>query len=228
MLLFLTQQIHDILKTMGLSKTVWLIIGGVAIVAVAGVTIFFLYFSQGQSLLSSAKRPLQTIPPLEVATPTTETAEEAQATYKDTAGFTFKYPTSIIVTDATPGDDDSYYTLLNLTKNSEKMTVAMTDTDYKTVDDWLAKDTSAPKSPTLIGAISLDGVAARQYTNGGQTWTVAVDKNVLYVFQSPKDGVFWDKTHDLFVSSFKFDKAQGSSGGDSSDNTVYEPEETVQ
>lgn len=213
---------------MGLSKTVWLVIGGVAIVAVAGVTIFFLYFSQGQSFLSSAKRPLQTIPPLSLQPPTTETTDEAQATYKDTAGFTFKYPTSIVVTDVTPEDDDIYYTLLNLANNSEKMTVAMTDTDYKTVDDWLVKDSSAPKSPTLIGAISLDGVAARQYTNGGQMWTVAVDKNVLYVFESPKDGDVWDKVHDLFVSSFKFDKAQSSSGNGSSSNTTYEAEEVVE
>lgn len=216
---------------MGLSKTVWLIIGGIAIVAVAGVTIFFLYFSQGQSLLSSAKRPLQTIPPLTLQTPEPagDTLEsEAQATYKDTAGFTFKYPTSIVVTDQTPEDDDTYYTLLNLVKDSEKMTVSMTDTTYKTVDDWLEKDSQAPKSPTLIGAISLDGVAARQYTNGGRMWTVAVDKNVLYVFESPKDGDAWDKVHDLFVSSFKFDKAQSPSGSGSSSNTTYEAEEVVE
>ena len=197
---------------------------------VAGATIAFLYFSQGQSLLSSAKRPLQTIPPLSLETPESAGSSldtQAQATYRDTAGFTFKYPTSIVVTDATPEDDDIYYTLLNLANNSEKMTVAMADTDYKTVDDWLQKDSTAPKQPTLIGAISLDGVAARQYTNGGQMWTVAVDKNVLYVFESPKDGDAWDKVHDLFVSSFKFDKAQGEGSGSSS-NTTYEAEEVIE
>ncbi len=213
---------------MGLSKTTWLIIGGVLIVIVAGATIAFLYFSQGQSLLSSAKRPLQTIPPLQLSTPTTELDTQAQATYKDTAGFTFKYPTNIIVTDVTPENDDSYYTLLNLGRDSEKMTVAMTDTEYKTIDDWLAKDSGAPKQPTLIGAISLDGMASRQYTNGGKMWTVSVDKNVLYVFESPKDGGSWDKTHDLFTSTFKFDKSQGSTGDSSSSNTSYEPDETVQ
>ncbi|MBI4058081.1 hypothetical protein HY405_02080 [Candidatus Microgenomates bacterium] len=213
---------------MGLSKTTWLIIGAVAILVVAGATVAFLYFSQGQSLLSSAKRPLQTIPPLTVETPTTELETQAQATYKDTAGFTFKYPTNIIVTDATPEDDDSYYTLLNLANNGEKMTVAMTDTEYKTVDDWLSKDSQAPKSPTLIGAISLDGVAARQYTTGARLITVAVDKNVLYVFESPKDGSSWDKTHDLLTSTFKFEKAQSASGGGSSSNTVYEAEEVVE
>lgn len=155
--------------------------------------------------------------------------EGSETTYTDEVGFSFKHPESVAVSDITP-DDNIHYTLLEMNRDGKKMTVTARDTKHKTIDGLLAKGEDVPSDATLIGGLSLSGIPAKQYTKDGKLWTVAIDKGVLYLVESIKDKDFWDKAHDLLVSSFSFEKPQdGTTGGTSSNNNaVYESEEVIE
>lgn len=152
--------------------------------------------------------------------------------YEDSAGFSLKHPLSITVEDITPQEKDSpFYTLLNLKKGTEALTVAFKDTEYKTIDGMLEKDPDAPKETSLVGATSMDGIPVNQYSysfNGKDVLlSVALDKGILYLIEGPKDNGFWEKTHNLIISSLSFadKKASASQGGES---VIYEAEEVIE
>ena len=162
------------------------------------------------------------------AQPTIAETVRSEKVYRDESGFSFNHPDSITVSDNTP-DDASYYTSLLLKRGTDAMTVYMKDTGYTTTDGWYASEGAGRK---LVGAASLGGIAAQQYTDNSMLMTVAVDQGVLYVLESTRDTQYWDKVHDMFIDSFKFDAVQvekevpqvtPDSGG-----VIYEPEETVE
>lgn len=164
--------------------------------------------------------------PGSASTPGALQAEGSETTYTDEAGFSFKHPEGVAVSDITP-DDDIHYTLLEMSKEDKQMTVSVRDTKYKTIDDILTKGEDVPSDATLIGGLSLSGISAKQYTKDGKLWTLAIDKGVLYLIESIKDKDFWDKTHDLLVSSFQFEKEEQETGS-VPDNAIYEAEEVVE
>ena len=147
--------------------------------------------------------------------------------YEDASGFSFRYPEGIEVSDETP-DEEVYYTVLALKREGEEMRVSMQDSEFKTLDGWFEGDKQAPKGTTLIGAISLDGVSAKQYNYEGKFLTAAIDEGVLYMIESPKDEVYWDKVHDLFVSGFAFAKPEQDKAQNSGANVIYEAEEVIE
>lgn len=159
---------------------------------------------------------------------TQEIGIEADKVYKDEAGFSFKYPGGINVEDKTP-DDDPYYSVLSLKKEGKELKISMQDTNYKTLDKWLAKEITSPEGASVVGATSLGGLSAKQYSDGESLWTVAIDQGVLYSIVGPKDGGYWEKLHDLVVSSLSFSKPEQVTGGISSGNgAIYEEEEVVE
>lgn len=205
-----------------MSKRTLIATGVIAVVIVAGLGWALLTKNQGpKSLLETAG-----------TTPKTQATTEKEETYTDSAGFSFKHPESIAVADKTP-NDDAYYTLLTLTSKTSKggpLTIIIKDTSFKTVDDWLAKDSTAPSGATLAGATSLGGISAKQYTKTGKLWTVAIDSGILYLIEGTRDGGYWDKVQDLAVSSFTLGKPQApqpASGGSDS-GTIYEEEEVIE
>lgn len=182
-------------------------------------------------------------PKSKVATETSGDSEQAvsafseeEATldvlYEDASGFSIKHPKSITIEDKTPEEEDTpFYTLLNLGRGNEGITIAMKDTDYETVEEMMQKDPDAPKGASLIGATSMAGIAVSQYAytfEGRETLlSTAIDKGVLYLIEGPKDDGFWEKTHNLVISTLAFpgSKSQAASGGE---NVVYEAEEVIE
>lgn len=204
-----------------MSKRTLIISGVLAVIILAGIVWAVLIKTQGQ-------KPL--LGPTTTTSKTTGITEKEE-TYTDSAGFSFKHPESIAVADKTP-DDDAYYTLLSLTSKTKKdgpLTVTIKDTNFKTTDEWLAKDPTAPNSATLAGATSLGGISAKQYSTSAKFWTVAIDSGILYLIEGPKDGDYWDKVQDLATSSFTTVKPQAApslGGGDS--GAIYEEEEVIE
>lgn len=203
---------------MSKSKLVILIIA-LLVTAAAIATGFFVWQKSKKEFL-----------PGSASTPGALQTEGSETTYTDDAGFSFKHPEGVAVSDITP-DDDTHYTRLDVQgKDGKKMTIAVRDTKYKTVDEFLTKGEDIPSDAVLIGGLSLSGISAKQYTKDGKLWTAAIDKSVLYLIESIKDKGFWDKAHDLLVSSFSFEKPQdGTTGGTSANNNaVYESEEVIE
>ncbi|MAG60091.1 hypothetical protein CMO96_04865 [Candidatus Woesebacteria bacterium] len=202
-----------------MSKQKLLFIVGLLIAGV--VTAGVVFYLQTRDASGGQNSPLDLI-----------TRSDAEILYEDESGFSFKHFESASVSDTTP-DEETYYTQLSLEKDGQKMTITMQDTKHKTIDAWLEKDENAPAEPSLVGAVSLDGVSARQYTQNGKLWTVAIDTvgqaKVLYLVEGQKDGDFWEKLHDLFVSTFAFEKEEEEETKAAPvDNTIYESEEIIE
>jgi hypothetical protein len=149
----------------------------------------------------------------------------ADKTYTDEAGFSFSYPKDVTVEDVTP-EDGKAYSVLTLTYQEKVVTLQALETSYKTVEDWLAKDKSAPKGVTLVGATTLGAVSAKQYSLGDKLMTVAVDQGVVYLIEGPQDGDYMEDTQNLLVSTFAF--ADMESNTPATTNVVYEEEEVVE
>lgn len=151
--------------------------------------------------------------------------------YEDSSGFSIKHPASITIEDITP-EEGEFYTLLNLKRGAEGITVAFKDTEYETVEEMLEKDSDAPRNAALIGATSMDGIPVSQYSysfNGRDTWlSVAIDKGVIYLIEGPRDGGFWEETQNLVLSTFAFATTQAPSAGSGGQAVIYEAEEVIE
>ena len=202
-----------------------LIIGGVVIVILAVViSIVFIKSKKEKASGSDITSDSSTSFSDEEVTP--------DVLFEDASGFSLKHPLSITVEDITPQEKDNpFYTLLNLKKGTEAITVAFKDTEYKTIEEILEKDPDAPKAPLLVGATSMDGIPVSQYSysfNGKDVLlSLALDKGILYLIEGPLDNGFWEKTHNLIISSISFadKKASASQGGES---VIYEAEEVIE
>lgn len=203
-----------------MSKKTFLIIAVLAVLIIGGTGGYFIFSSRSKGTASEGARGLSLL------TKTSGEKIEANTLYEDTAGFSFKYPKEVKVTDVTP-DEDEYYTQLNLVRGSEKIVITLKDTSAKNVDDWLKSD-STYVGASLSGATSLAGISAKQYTKDETLFTAAVDAGILYLIVGPKDGAFWEEVQTAVVSTFKFtiEASTGASGGDS--DITYEEEEVVQ
>lgn len=164
-----------------------------------------------------------------------ETKKDEEKTYEDASGFSFKYSKDLTAGDVTPGDN-AYYSVVSVKKGSQELKITTKDVSYSSLEDWLSKDKDAPKGTTLVGAVTLSGISAKQYVYGSRLITAAVDKKILFTIDSLRDPNLWDKVHDRIVSSFTFVNPEatpvpGSSGSGSSgagDNAIYETEEVVE
>ena len=211
-----------------MSKRTLIVTSVIAVVIVGGLVWAAFSKNQGPKSLLETAGTTQKI----------QTTTEKEETYTDTSGFSFKHPESIAVADKTP-NDDTYYTLLSLTSKTKKdlpaqaggpLTITIKDTSFKTTDEWLTKDPTAPGGAILAGATSLGGISAKQYTKTGKLWTVAIDSGILYLIEGTRDGGYWDKVQDLAASSFTTAKpqaAQSASGGSDS-GAISEEEEVIE
>ena len=146
--------------------------------------------------------------------------------YEDEAGFSFSYPKEVRVSDQTP-EDDSYYTLLTLSKGEEKITISAQDTKETKTEDYIKKSKDY-QIASLYGAVTLGGMSAKQYSLSDKLLTVVVDKGVVYLIEGPKDGGFWEETQSIVIDSFTFAGSESASGGSAASDVVYEEEEVVE
>ena len=164
----------------------------------------------GYLVVSLRKQRTQELPPA-----SGEVIIKGDLTYKDESGFSFGYPKGIKVSDVTPADEE-YYSQLKLSKGDEFLTISVKD----------AK-TSGYENSSLVGAVSLAGMPAKQYAQGGKLITVAIDSGVVYLIEGLKDGDYWEDVQNTVALSFTLaEKTSTSGSGD--ENTIYEEEEVVE
>lgn len=192
----------------------------------AGVLVAGVLTALGVIFFKSQKEPLVSLPQIQKG-PASSTLK-AEETYTDEAGFSFGHPKDIKVSDITP-NDNLYYTKLSLKKRDKEIIISTKDTKYKTPDEWLTKDKDVPEDTSLVGATSLGGISAKQYTSDGKLWTVAIDQGILYLIEGPKDKGYWEDLHELVVSTFSLSKpGQATGAAGAGDNAIYEEEEVVE
>lgn len=139
------------------------------------------------------------------------------ASYEDESGFSFKYPQAIKVTDVTP-DDETFYSELNLTKGNEKLVISVYDS--KSLPDY--------SQAKLVGAVSLGGFSAKQYSLDQKLVTIALDSGVVYLIEGPKDDGYWEEVQNLVVSSFFLTGKSTPDQGTFSGEVIYEEEEVIE
>lgn len=186
-----------------MSKKILTISAIVAIIVGGGLTSYFFLSSR-----TSQSPSLEN-----VFSPQEDTGQETSV-YNDSAGFSFKYPKSATITDVTPND---YYSLLNVAKGNEKLTI--------TVKDGKAADIAYPGAQ-IMGDVSLDAVSAKQYKKDGKLITAGIDNGIVYVIEGPADGGFWENAQETIVSSFTLAES-GQSAQSSGQGDIVEEEEVV-
>lgn len=194
-----------------------LVIFAVIAIAAGGGFIYFIR-SKSSDTPKTPSLPALTTREKKVEAPT------ADLTYEDQAGFSFKYPKGVSVTDTTP-DDDSYYSQVTLTKDGDDMVIKVMDTTAKSLDAWVAASDDIPSTARVTGAVSLAKLSANQYEDATFIYTIALDKSVVYFIRSLKDTDFWEPTHTIVVESFMFDgQSTPQSAANSTTDVIYEEE----
>lgn len=206
-----------------MSKNLIYAILGLIIIVVLGGVGFLLIKSNSEPATTPAPRDRTILPIGEEAT------VSGDLVYEDSSGFSFKYPKDISVQDITP-DDDQFYSVLSLKNKTKAIKLSLSDTKYKTVEEWFKSDPNAPKEAKLTGAVTLASISAKEYADQDSIYTVSIDQGVLYVIESPKDGGYWESTHQIVIESFAFkgEEKKTTAGSTTPSDIEYEVEEVVE
>lgn len=201
-----------------LTRKKLLIIGGVGIILILGLAVFFVVQKKKTAIVS----PIHPPGILEEKKP------EALLTYKDEAGFEFTYPENLTIKDVS--EDETVYSSLEISSSQHegKMAIKIADTLFTSVDSWL-------KSKEATGAgstreITLAGMPGKQiqFSNPRRLVTIAIDEGIMYFLESPLDEAeYWNKIHNEIVSSFTLsDQTSAPPGG--GEEIIYEEEEVIE
>lgn len=201
-----------------LARKKFLLVGGAGVILVLVFTVFFVIQRKRTVIVS----PIQ--PPGIVE----EKEAETLLTYKDEAGFEFKYPERLTVKDIT-GDLPAYSILeISSAKQKGKMIVKVVDTSFPSVDVWLkSKEASGAGTSREITLAGMSG-SQIQFANPRRLITLAIDGGIMYFLESPldEDGL-WNKIHNTIVSSFALAEAQSSTSA-GGEEVIYEEEEVIE
>ncbi|MBU1085442.1 MAG: hypothetical protein ABIJ43_01875 [Candidatus Beckwithbacteria bacterium] len=129
--------------------------------------------------------------------------------YKDSAGFSFEYPSLLSVTEV-EFDDDSIYSSLELVDSSDKkLIVKVIDSVYDDTDEW-QKVFEEKNVISEMKKVMLVDIPSIQFMFGAPILlkTVGVENKILYTIENPADnGGFFDQTHAQILETFKFDES---------------------
>ena len=153
-------------------------------------------------------------------------------TYADVAGFSFKYPESLTLSEK-EFDDESIYAWVELTdpKNKNVISVKLEDSDLAEIDDWF---TASNKTDIKgeIKEIELADINGRQFTGKeNQLTTLALDEGGVLISISGNPS----SVHQQIISSFIFTQdaqstnntSNGSDVGGEGD-IIFEGEEVIE
>lgn len=202
---------------MKMSKSSWIAIA-VAFVLSVGVTFAII------KLKTPAPKPIGS-PLTSLPSPMPSIPAASEKLYRDEAGFSFKYPSDLTVTDDTP-DDNVHYSRLKLkSPDGTMMELTVKDTSYASTEIFSSKELkSAPK----IGSLNFGEISAEQFRSSGRLVTAGISNKILYQLTSPDAG-YWQKIHSQIAASFLEGAVPAASAGQSpASDTVYEAEEVVE
>lgn len=154
--------------------------------------------------------------------------------WNDPAGFTFQYD-EILKIDNHPEDKINYANLeLEESGKEGKILILASDTKYKDVSEWMAKDAKLKGGSAIDTA--LGGKTAKKVGVAGSSRVIigAIDDKILFTIELDTTSMEmavksedylknWQKRFDQVVSSFKFVYLGSSTGSD-----IIEEEEIIE
>lgn len=210
-------------------KMVVMLLAIVLVVAVAGGTLLFLFKNSNiKTNLGNTKDKDLTV---DNSSPQ-DTGDSNINVYNDDSGFSFKYPSDFVVSDITPTDDNSYYSLLEVKKNDDIVRISVKDGNYQIPSGAIVVVTTpSATSASASATLKLGDFKPKQYTyddNGTmKTLTIASSQGVSYAIDGVTMGAQEKAIYNSVIASFLLGK-QSAPSSPSSANTVDEGVEIVQ
>ncbi|MBI1919190.1 hypothetical protein HYS29_01235 [Candidatus Microgenomates bacterium] len=184
----------------------------IAVLVLAGV--FGVFLSKNITKQQSKKEAVKEIIPSENLT-----------TYADPSGFSFGYPDNLRLEKKVELDSTTYADLKLVSDETKGgMTVKITDTKFKTIEEYLTGENKE---------IMLGNLSGREFVQGEKVTAVVIDKGVLFIISTEPDNNknFWQKVHETVLASFTFNAPASSNDSGSSANVeevVFEGEEIIE
>lgn len=152
--------------------------------------------------------------------------------YIDPSGFSFSYPDNLSITNNEITDNSTYTDIQLFAKGiNGSLSFKITDTKFKTPDDWLkANQVSSKITPKEVNLGTLKAVEVQ---TSDRLMLGAIDQGILFTVEMPLiEQDFWMKVYEKIISGFTFNSvsSQNSSGVVSplSPDVSFEGEEVVE
>lgn len=145
--------------------------------------------------------------------------------YSDPSGFSFNYPDNLSLTK---NEDDTAYADLTLTSNdvSGNLTLKITDSKYKSLDEWVAKEKQA--SVEEPKEVKLGSLKAYEIKTADTRILGAYDQGIFFTIEMPLvEQEFWMKVYSKVTADFAF-VAPEAATTESFSEVSFEGEEVVE
>lgn len=151
--------------------------------------------------------------------------------YTDPAGFKFTYPDNLSIIKNEIEDTSSYADIqLNSNTVSGSLNLKITDSKYKTLDEWLNLNKDAvvegPKD------VKLGNLKAIEIKTSDRLYLAALDQGVLFTIEVPRiEEDFWMKVYQKILEEFSFSNPSENTASQeisSYNDITFEGEEVVE
>lgn len=196
------------------------------------MTIFFLvfFFFKEKSIVSpvSEETPTSTL----IVKLPSKTLKE----YHDASGFKFSYPEDLILKEKEI-NKESYVDLeLTSPETSGSMSLKITDSKLKSLDDWLLENKEATMGAEIKN-IQLADIGAKEIKSTDKILTIALDQTLdqvaLFTIEiNPQtEEQYWISVYNTLISTFVFadnEKTQESQVPATGGEIIFEGEEIIE
>ncbi len=177
---------------------------------------------------SEQKSPLSTPNQSVVSKPTLPS--ETSINYTDPAGFSFSYPDNLSITKQET-DNNTYADLQLSSKDvSGSLSLKISDSKFKSLDDWLNLNKAATKEP--VKEVKLGNLKAMEVKTSDRVFLGALDQGIFFSVEMPRvEEDFWMKVYGKLLTSFSFsapDTTAPQAGTSAASDVSFEGEEVVQ
>lgn len=165
-------------------------------------------------------------------TPAKTSSTDNLKEYTDSSGFKFSYPKELTL-ESVDKKDPAYYSSILLKSDDVdgSITIDVTSTKYKSLDEWMKKNETLLKNTKDI---KLADLKAKDIKYDGKHIILAVDVGTLFTITSnysQKNEKYWTNATDTITSAFAFQQPETSSDSTpqtSEQDVVLEGEEVVE
>lgn len=154
----------------------------------------------------------------------TDQQEEKLSQYSDSAGFSFKYPSSVLVESSDTSDANTYSDLkISASDVSGEIKVKVEDKQSLSSDEDSNKAlSSSPDAKEIV----LAGIKGQEIKVDNGINSKFLDKDILFTIEVDfgEEKEFWQKVYNTMVSTFEFSNPSDSQDSTQTDNSQTEEE----
>ncbi len=143
--------------------------------------------------------------------------------YQDPSGFTFSYPDNLSVTNNEISDNNTYADIQLYAKGvNGSLSLKITDSKYKTIDDWLKLNEGVSEKEVKLGNLK-----AMEVQTTDRLLLGALDNGIFFEIEVPAvEKEFWTKVYNQVLTSFSFTPVETAAS--QADDVSFEGEEVVE